>query len=148
MAEMDISTALQAEIAQARQQGQQTQASEPRAAAAWYEPHTERVFIELRNGVIIGVPKDLLPGLAGASLEIIREVQVTPSGYGLHWDTLDLDLGVPQLVAGLYGTKAWMGELGRQGGQSRSVAKVKASRENGKRGGRPRKNSETAQAEF
>ncbi len=49
------------------------------------------------------------------------------------------DLGVPQLVAGLFGTKAWMAQLGRQGGKSRSGAKAQASRDNGKHGGRPRK---------
>jgi Protein of unknown function (DUF2442) len=52
---------------------------------------------------------------------------VTPSGYGLHWESLDVDLGVPQLVAGIFGTKAWMTELGRLGGQVKSAAKEKAS---------------------
>jgi hypothetical protein len=64
--------------------------------------------------------------------------------YGLHWESLDVDLGVPELIAGVFGTKAWMTELGRLGGQVKSVAKEKAARENGKRGGRPRK-SETLQ---
>lgn len=148
MAEIDISAALQAEIAQARQRGQQAQESEPRATAAWYDPDTERLFIELRNGVIIGVPQGLLQGLAEAPQELIADVEVTPSGYGLHWEVLDIDLGVPQLMTGLYGTKAWMGELGRQGGKSRSAAKAKAARENGKRGGRPRKHLQKAEAEF
>jgi hypothetical protein len=69
----------------------------------------------------------------------LAEVEVTPSGYGLHWESLDVDLGVPELVAGLFGTKAWMSELGRQGGQSKSSAKAQASRDNGRSGGRPRK---------
>jgi hypothetical protein len=148
MAEIDISAVLQAEIAQARQQGQHQQESEPRATTAWFDPDTERLFMELRNGVIIGVPQGLLQGLAGVPPEVISDVEVTPSGYGLHWEALDVDLGVPQLVAGLYGTKTWMGELGRQGGKSRSAAKAKAARENGKRGGRPRKNPQTAQPQF
>jgi len=148
MAEVDISAALQAEIAQARQQGQQAQECEPRATAAWFDPDTERVFIELGNGVILGIPQGLLQGIAGAPPEVLADVQVTPSGYGLHWEALDVDLGVPQLVAGLYGTKAWMGELGRQGGKSRSAAKAKAARENGKRGGRPRNNPQAAEAEL
>jgi Protein of unknown function (DUF2442) len=52
---------------------------------------------------------------------------VTPSGYGLHWESLDVDLGVPQLVAGIFGTKAWMAKLERLGGQVKSAAKEKAS---------------------
>jgi hypothetical protein len=57
---------------------------------------------------------------------------------------LDADLGVSQLVSGLFGSKAWMTELGRQGGKLKSIAKAQASRENGKRGGRPRKTIATA----
>jgi hypothetical protein len=53
-------------------------------------------------------------------------------------------LGVSQLVMGLFGSKAWMTELGRQGGKLKSVAKAQASRDNGKRGGRPRKTIATA----
>jgi hypothetical protein len=37
--------------------------------------------------------------------------------------------------------KAWLFELGRQGGKVKSEAKFQASRENGKQGGRPRKKS-------
>jgi hypothetical protein len=67
-----------------------------------------------------------------------------PTGSALHWESLDADLGVSQLVLGLFGSKTWMTELGRQGGRLKSVAKVQAARENGKRGGRPRKTIATA----
>jgi hypothetical protein len=77
--------------------------------------------------------------LEDATPRQLAEVEVTPSGYGLHWESLDVDLGVPELVAGLFGSKAWMSELGRQGGKSKSAAKAQASRDNGKSGGRPRK---------
>ena len=86
---------------------------------------------------MIGLPYNLLQGLESATPEQIAAVEVTPSGYGLHWESLDL--GVPELIAGVFGTKAWMTELGRLGGQVKSAAKEKAARENGKRGGRPRK---------
>ena len=39
---------------------------------------------------------------------------------------------------------AVMAEFGRKGGSAKSKAKSKASAENGKKGGRPRKNKETA----
>jgi hypothetical protein len=62
-----------------------------------------------------------------------------PTGSALHWESLDADMAVPQLVSGLFGTKGWMTEPGRQGGKLKSAAKAQASRDNGKLGGRPRK---------
>jgi hypothetical protein len=131
---------LQSEIDRARAAGTALDESEPRAVKAWYAADTERIFIELNSEIVMGFPSHKLQGLSHATSKQLAEVEVTPSGYGLHWESLDVDLGVPQLVAGLFGTKAWMAELGRQGGKSTSVAKVQASRANGKRGGRPRKN--------
>jgi hypothetical protein len=96
-------------------------------------------FPTLRNK--IGFPHRLLQGLNDATFKQLTEVEITPSGYGLHWESLDVDLGVPELVVGLFGTKAWMTELGRQDGKSKSAAKSEALRANGKRGGRPRKAS-------
>jgi Protein of unknown function (DUF2442) len=113
----NISAELKAEIHQARAQGKILDETEPRAIDAWYEEETGRVFIELKTGVIVGFPYQKLQGLDNATRQELAEVDVTPTGYGLHWESLDVDLGVPQLMAGLFGTKAWMTELGRQGGE-------------------------------
>lgn len=42
-------------------------------------------------------------------------------------------------MAGIFGTQAWMQELGRRGGHATSTAKATAARLNGKKGGRPAK---------
>jgi Protein of unknown function (DUF2442) len=139
MVELNISTELKTEIERARATGKALDEVEPRAVKAWYADDSDRIFIELNTEVIMGFPSVQLQGLSNATPKQLAEVEVTPSGYGLHWESLDVDLGVPQLVAGLFGTKAWMRELGRQGGKSRSVSKAQASRDNGKLGGRPRK---------
>lgn len=136
---LTIDAKLQSQITKARQVGAELDANEPRAVKAWYELPSARVFIELKNGVVMGFPYTLLQGLESATTEQLVEVEVTPSGYGLHWNSLNVDLGIPQLVAGIFGTKQWMKELGRRGGQAKSNAKARASRQNGKRGGRPRK---------
>jgi Protein of unknown function (DUF2442) len=135
----NISIELQAEIDRARVTGQTLDKNEPRAIKAWYAADTDRIFIELNTDIIMGFPSQRLQGLEDATPRQLAEVEVTPSGYGLHWESLDVDLGVPELVAGLFGSKAWMSELGRQGGKSKSAAKAQASRDNGKSGGRPRK---------
>jgi Protein of unknown function (DUF2442) len=132
-----ISGELQVEIDSARVGGKEMQETEPKAVKAWYAADTDRIFIELNTEIIMGFPSLMLQGLSQATPKQLAEVEVTTSGYGLHWESLDVDLAVPQLVAGLFGTKAWMAELGRQGGKSRSSAKAQASRDNGKLGGRP-----------
>jgi hypothetical protein len=59
----------------------------------------------------------------------------------LHWDDLDVQMSVPGLVAGVFGTRKWMAELGRQGG-SMSKAKPPGVRENGRK--RPRERTRRA----
>ena len=69
-------------------------------------------------------------------------MEVEAFGLGIHFPTIDADLYVPALLEGLLGSKNWMAaQLGAVGGRTRTAAKAMASRENGKRGGRPRKNA-------
>jgi Protein of unknown function (DUF2442) len=77
--------------------------------------------------------------LEKASSAELEQIEITPSGYGIHFPKLDADLYLPALLQGFYGTKKRMAAaLGRFGGSSRSHAKVAASRKNGRLGGRPR----------
>ncbi len=66
------------------------------------------------------------------------------SGGNVRWDNLDADFDITSLVAGIFGTKAWMSELGKRGGKVTSVWKTEVSRSNGKKGGRPPKKQEKA----
>ncbi|HEV2145954.1 MAG TPA: DUF2442 domain-containing protein [Longimicrobiaceae bacterium] len=127
------------QYARAEEAGRAADASEPRAIRARYDHERGRVEVELRNGCLFAFPAEMGQGLRGASPAELEQVEVTPSGYGLRWDGLDVDLAVPALMAGVFGTEAWMRELGRAGGSRTSAAKAAAARENGRRGGRPRK---------
>jgi hypothetical protein len=69
----------------------------------------------------------------------ISKVKLTSAGWGLTWEDADIDLGVNELVQGVFGTKAWMRKIAAKGGRSKSEKKKAASRENGKKGGRPKK---------
>ncbi|AHJ66353.1 DUF2442 domain-containing protein [Granulibacter bethesdensis] len=96
--------------------------------------------VTLSNGVEMAIPVDLIEGIADASDHDLAEIELTPAGQGLHWERLDADVLVEGLARGIFGSPTWMAAaLGRSGGSSRSAAKVTAARENGKKGGRPRK---------
>lgn len=127
------------QLAEAEEAGRTAAETGPRARSARYDPETGRVEIELRNGCLFAFPAEMGEGLRGASPERLAEVEVTPAGYGLHWKALDVDLAVPALLAGVFGRRAWMRELGRAGGRATSPAKAAAARENGRKGGRPKK---------
>ncbi|MGD0777782.1 MAG: DUF2442 domain-containing protein, partial [Candidatus Solibacter sp.] len=84
-------------------------------------------------------PSDV-EGLEDANAAQLSEIEISPSGFGIHFPAVDADLYVPGLLEGILGSKTWMAaRLGQIGGQSRSRAKKAASRANGKLGGRPRK---------
>jgi len=79
-------------------------------------------------------------GLADAKVQDLADIEISPTGFGLHWPRLDVDLYLPALFEGIFGTRRWMAHLmGKAGGRSTSTAKRKAARVNGKLGGRPRK---------
>ncbi len=110
------------------------------AVSARYDRRRSRVAVVLNTGVELSFPVRLAEGLAGASPDHLADIEISPAGLGLHWPALDADLYVPALLQGVFGSKSWMARvLGAQGGRARTVAKVAASRENGRKGGRPRK---------
>ncbi len=119
--------------------GEQRMASKPSATSARYDQSANRIVVELNNGSTFIFPPELAQGLRDASAKDLADVVVMPTGYALRWERLDADFTVIGLLAGIFGTKAWMSELSRKGGSARSEAKASAVRENGKRGGRPRK---------
>lgn len=124
-----------AEIDAALERGSQL-SDEPRAETARYDRRSKRIVVELRNGCVFAFPPHLAQGLENATADQLSSVEILGAGYGLHWEELDVDFTVPGLMAGIFGTKAYMA---RRAGQSKSPAKAAAARINGAKGGRPRK---------
>ena len=118
---------------------------EPRAVRAWYDAERNLVMFEIKNGCVFGFPppKDPYYRLEGGTLEQLTEVEPWDDGYALHWEELDADIAVPGLLLHLLNVKAW---YAKWLGGAKSEAKAAAARENGKKGGRPRKQAVTSKS--
>ena len=125
-----------AEIDAAARRGALLAKSEPRAISARYDRLTGRIAVELTNGGAFAFPARLGQGLENATDEQLSQVTILGAGYGLHWEALDVDLSIPGLAAGVFGTKTHMARIA---GRGTSPAKSAAARANGAKGGRPRK---------
>ena len=72
-----------------------------------FEPRAQRVFfqddylwVELRDGRMLGVPLAYFPRLLGATPEQRDQYEICGGGTGLHWDQLDEDISVKWLLLG------------------------------------------------
>jgi hypothetical protein len=102
------------------------------------------LILKLNDGSRRAIPRENLQGLQTGTKDQIARVEILGGGTGLHWPDLDVDLYVPGLLRGIYGTKKWMAEIGRSGGSATSVVKKRAARANGLKGGRPRRKESAA----
>jgi len=108
----------------------------PQAVAAGYRDPV--VVVTFASAVELAIPRRLLQGLEHADERELAKVEIVGDDM-LHWESLDVDHYIPSLLAGVFGNRRWMSEIGRRGGTVRSGAKTRAARKNGRKGGRPRK---------
>jgi len=132
--------ALNNNIEAADQRASELRKAFPHAVAAHYDRTSGRVVVDLSSKLTVSFSPRDAQGLDSAGPSQLEEIEISPSGLGLHFPKLDADIYVPGLLEGFLGSKKWMAaRLGQAGGQSRSRAKKAASRANGRLGGRPRK---------
>jgi hypothetical protein len=128
------------EFLQANRRGRRLREKTPIVVAARYNPKARRVVLSLSSGLDITFPPQCAEGLESASSAELREIEISPSGLGVYFPQLNVDLYLPALLEGSLGSRKWMAaRLGSAGGGSTSIAKRRASRANGKLGGRPRR---------
>lgn len=118
--------------------GAAERARSPIPASARFDVASGRIVVDFTNGAAFMVPARAIQGLETATDEQLADVELLGE-TGLHWESLDVDFTIAGLMNGIFGNAKFM-EAQRRGGQSRSKAKVEASRANGAKGGRPRKN--------
>ena len=126
------------EFERATARGKARRRTSPHATAAAFDKG--RIVIELSTGLTISFrPRDA-EGLEHARPADLKDIEISPSGFGLHFPRLDADLYIPALLEGFFGSRRWAAaHLGARGGKATSAAKAEAARANGRLGGRPRK---------
>jgi hypothetical protein len=136
---------LNKQIEDANRRAHEFSASHPRAVEAHYDRRLGQVVVRLSSRLNVAFsPKDA-EGLEGALPAQLEPIEISPSGFGIHFPKLDADLYLPALLEGFLGSRRWMASrLGASGGRSTSVVKALAARRNGKSGGRPRKAARAA----
>lgn len=128
------------DLKRANQRAKELEARIPRVISAHYDRKTGRIVLHLSSKLIVSFSPADAEGLEGAQPSQLKEIEISPSGFGIHFPAVDADLYVPAILEGFLGSNAWMASrLGQMGGRSRSKGKQVASRANGKLGGRPRK---------
>jgi hypothetical protein len=111
---------LEQEIDAAEARGRELLEQTPIAQAASFDSVRHRIVVELNDGRAYAFPPRLVEDLAEADASDLAAIVVDGAGLNLHWPKLDVDLFVPDLIAGVFGTKAWLERRG-------PVATLKAS---------------------
>jgi hypothetical protein len=131
----------------ANQHAREMQEANPRAISAKYDRRTGLIEVRLDSGMGLTIPPRCVEGLENAKPSQLGEIEISPSGFGIHFPKLDEDLYLPALLEGFLGSRKWMAaRLGTAGGHSRSAAKASAARLNGQLGGRPKSKKAAARA--
>lgn len=128
------------ELKAANRRGAARKAAFPAVTSVRYDRRAARVVVALASGIELTFSPSQVQGLEQACPADLQRAEISPSGQGIHFPLLDADIHIPSLLDGFLGSRSWVAsEMGKRGGAVSSEAKAAASRENGKLGGRPRK---------
>lgn len=99
-----------------------------------FRPRGDLIELELFNGLQVGIPRSSIPWLAELPLAVAREMRLGPQGAAIEVRARDIDVSVRGTLRRLVGA-----DYVTHAGSATSDAKAAAARENGRRGGRPKK---------
>lgn len=67
---------------------------EPRADSVRYDPRQGLIVVRLHGGWVFGFPAERVRGLEDATAGQRSNIRISPSGDGLHWEDLDVDVSL------------------------------------------------------
>jgi Protein of unknown function (DUF2442) len=92
----------------ANRRGAETRQKYPKAIAARYDYETGKILVTLRNGTVFPFSPQEAEGLEHASAAELERIEISASGFGIHFPELDADFSLPGLLDGRFGSKKWM----------------------------------------
>lgn len=119
---------------EAKRRSESEEIIEVRALTARFDKASNRIILDLSNGATFIFPCDRIEGLSDAAPKDLARIELWGDGTALHWEKLDVDFSVSGIVAGIFGTKAWMKKLADTGARSGSKAKRQPALNNVKSG--------------
>ncbi len=72
---------------------------ETRATKIWFDE--DNMCLNLTDGRQLSVPLVYFPRLHQATRQQRQKVEISGGGTGLHWDEIDEDISVPNLLVGV-----------------------------------------------
>jgi hypothetical protein len=79
--------------------GMNTLVREAQAVKIWFDE--DNIWLLLADGRQLSVPKVYFPRLQKASAADLEKYEMSGGGIGIHWESLDEDIHVPNLLAGI-----------------------------------------------
>lgn len=130
-------------LAQAIERGRKRKDSGVRAKALHYQPAHRALLVSFADASAVTLPVDLYPELSALSAAQLKRMSLGMGGRALCLEEEDLHVSIAGLVAASAPLRRMAMTVAavRNGGRT-SEAKANASRENGLKGGRPRKHHE------
>jgi hypothetical protein len=112
--------------------------TEPMLERVGYAPKRDVIILRVSTGALVEFPRIAVKELKNLDQAQLQALRPDNAGATLSQRDLDIDIYLPGLLNEVLGVKSGA-VLGRKGGTRHSPANRRASQQNGRRGGRPKK---------
>lgn len=127
-----------AQVPAARQRAENARKIGKSAEGVRYDASQRLLLLTFATKGLVGIPVERVEALRGASAEQLGEAELSPAGNSLHFETLDVDLSIPALLARTFEGTQMVTALSSLAGSKKTERKAIAARQNGAKGGRPK----------